>query len=228
MTETKQRSSVRFCGRAYHALALTPESPVNDWLAELDRSLSRSPGFFAGKAVVVDISKLSLSKQDLAGLIADMAARGIRILAVEGADPAWADRDLPPFLTGGRPEADESAQRPAPQTAPEPSSLVIDVPVRSGQSIVNPHGDVTVVGSVSSGADVIAAGSVHVYGALRGRALAGAYGDAGARIFCRRLEAELMAINGHYLVADDVEPRLRNKAIHAWLDGETLQIISLD
>jgi septum site-determining protein MinC len=108
------------------------------------------------------------------------------------------------------------------------SSLLIDAPVRSGQAIVHPDGDVTVVGSVASGAEIIAAGSIHVYGTLRGRVLAGAYGNQRARIFCRRLDAELIAIDGHYIVADEVEPHLRKAPIQAWLEGDELKIITMN
>jgi septum site-determining protein MinC len=108
------------------------------------------------------------------------------------------------------------------------SSLLIDAPVRSGQLIVHPEGDVTIVGSVASGAEIIAGGSIHVYGTLRGRVLAGADGNDRARIFCRRLEAELMAIDGHYIVADQIEPHLRKAPIQAWLEGDALEIITMD
>jgi septum site-determining protein MinC len=74
---------------------------------------------------------------------------------------------------------------------------VFEHPIRSGQSIIFPHGDVTILGSVASGAEVVAGGSIHVYGALRGRALAGSTGDMRARIFCSRNEAELMSIDGY-------------------------------
>ncbi len=235
MITTEQRSSVRFSGRAYHALALTPESPVSGWLADLDAWLKRSPEFFAGKAIVIDVSKLSLTGPSMASLMAGIASRGIRVLGVEGADPALGGDSLPPLLTAGRPVGAKGASRgSAPQAAerrPAPASspaLLIDAPVRSGQSIVCPEGDVTIIGAVSSGAEVIAAGSIHIYGTLRGRALAGAYGNRGARIFCQRLEAELMAIDGHYLVADELQPRLRKQSIQAWLEGETLQIMPLD
>src|SRR6476620_9020344 len=73
----------------------------------------------------------------------------------------------------------------------------MEEPVRSGQSVIFPHGDVTVVGQVASGAEVVAGGSIHVYGALRGRALAGSMGNPRARIFCRKNEAELLAIDGY-------------------------------
>ena len=100
--------------------------------------------------------------------------------------------------------------------------------MRSGQLIVYPEGDVTVVGSVASGAEIVASGSVHVYGTVRGRVLAGAYGNQRARIFCRRLEAELMAIDGHYIVADEIETHLRQAPIQAWLEGDALKITTMD
>jgi septum site-determining protein MinC len=100
--------------------------------------------------------------------------------------------------------------------------------VRSGQAIVHPEGDVTVVGSVASGAEIVAGGSIHIYGTLRGRALAGMYGNGKARVFCRRLEAELVAIDGFYKVADELEPYLHKKAVQAWLEGGTVKIMTLD
>jgi septum site-determining protein MinC len=94
--------------------------------------------------------------------------------------------------------------------------------------IVHPEGDVTIVGSVASGAEIVAAGSIHVYGTLRGRVLAGAYGNQRARIFCRRLDAELMAIDGHYIVADEIEPHLRKESIQVWLEGDELKLITMN
>jgi len=107
-------------------------------------------------------------------------------------------------------------------------SLLIEAPVRSGQTIINPDGDVIILGAVASGAEVIAAGSIHVYGALRGRALAGAYGNESARIFCRRFEAELVAIGGYYKVTEETETGLRQKPVQAWLSGNDLKMASLD
>jgi septum site-determining protein MinC len=100
--------------------------------------------------------------------------------------------------------------------------------VRSGQSVIFPEGDVTVVGSVASGAEIIAGGSIHVYGTLRGRAIAGSTGNGRARIFCHRLEAELLAIDGLYKTADDMEPKLRGRAVQAWLDGDAMVLAALD
>ena len=108
------------------------------------------------------------------------------------------------------------------------TSLLIDQPVRSGQSIVFEKGDVSIIGSVASGAEVIAGGSIHVYGALRGRAIAGLTGNHHARIFCRRMEAELLAIDGVYQTADDMNAALRGKPVQAWLAGEAMMLATLD
>ena len=77
----------------------------------------------------------------------------------------------------------------------------------------------TVLGSVGSGAEIVAGGSIHVYGTLRGRAMAGASGNPRARIFCNKLEAELLAIDGYYTTADDIDQGLRGRPVQAWLDG---------
>jgi septum site-determining protein MinC len=85
-----------------------------------------------------------------------------------------------------------------------------------------------VLGSVGSGAEVMAGGSIHIYGALRGRAMAGTSGDRKARIFCQRLEAELLAIDGYYRTAEDLDAKLLKKPVQAWLTDETLNIAEID
>ncbi|HKA72073.1 MAG TPA: septum site-determining protein MinC, partial [Xanthobacteraceae bacterium] len=198
-----------------------------------------------GKPVVLDLSAVNLSKDAIAHLVAELQTRDIRIMGIEGANPAEVGPELPPVLKGGRPAgpldpvnapppaASPPAASPAPAPAPapaaqEPSSLVLESPVRSGQSVVFPQGDVTVLGSVASGAEIIAGGSIHVYGTLRGRALAGSAGNARARIFCHRAEAELLAIDGYYRTAEDMEPSLRNQPIQAWLQGDVMLIAPLN
>jgi len=114
-----------------------------------------------------------------------------------------------------------------PTPAPVPC-LFIDHHVRSGQNIESPAGDVTVIGSVSSGAEILAGGSIHVYGTLRGRALAGISGDCNARIFCRSFQAELLAINGRYRVAENVDPNLRGRPVQARLEGSGMTLTALE
>ena len=101
-------------------------------------------------------------------------------------------------------------------------------PVRSGQQVYAENRDLTVLATVGAGAEVIADGSIHIYGTLRGRALAGAQGNPKARIFCREFHAELVAIAGNYKVLEDIPKELRGKPVQVWLDGDTLRIEQLD
>jgi septum site-determining protein MinC len=94
--------------------------------------------------------------------------------------------------------------------------------------VVFPEGDVTVLGSVGSGAEIVAGGSIHVYGTLRGRAMAGINGNSSARIFCQKIEAELLAIDGYYQTAEEIADSLRNRPAQAWLEGEMLRITPLN
>lgn len=105
--------------------------------------------------------------------------------------------------------------------------LVLDRPVRSGQQVYCPYGDIVVLQQTSAGSELLAGGSVHVYGALRGRVLAGVQGDTQARIFCARLEAELIAIAGRYRLLDDIESNLKGQAVMIYLDQEKLKIVPI-
>ncbi|MBN9509491.1 MAG: septum site-determining protein MinC [Alphaproteobacteria bacterium] len=224
-TAARPRSRLRVRGRSFIALVLAPEPPLAEWLDELDAQMQRSPAYFAGKPVVADLTALAAVPETVAGLFESLAARGIRLVGIEGIEPAVTGLDLPPLLTGGR-ALSEVAEEEKPRS--EPASLLLDMPVRSGQSVVFGTGDVTIIGSVASGAEVVAGGSVHIYGTLRGRAVAGVAGNGTARIFCRRLEAELLAIDGLYRTADDIEPQLRGKPAQAWLAGDSMVVAGLD
>ena len=217
-------------------LVLRPEPPVDDWLAELDAQVARSPAFLESKPVVVDLGGVTADDADLLGLVRTLQGRGMRILSVEGADPSWPGaaewgRAIPGGRSTGMVEIPSAMAQPAvvlPAPEAEPAGLVINEPVRSGQSVIYPQGDVTVLGPIASGAEVFAGGSVHVYGTLRGRAVAGFRGNPKARVFCRRLEAELVAIDGVYLTADDMDASLRGRPVQAWLQGDSIVMTALD
>ena len=100
-------------------------------------------------------------------------------------------------------------------------------PVRSGQQVYAQNRDLTVCATVGAGAEVIADGSIHIYGALRGRALAGASGLTSARIFCRDFNAELVAVAGTYKVLEEVPKHLIGKSVQIWLENERLHIEEL-
>lgn len=120
-----------------------------------------------------------------------------------------------------------SAGQGAEPALPSAGTLMIKAPIRSGQSVFHPHGDVIVLGSVASGSEIVAGGSIHVYGTLRGRAIAGSEGNISARIFCRKNEAELLAVDGWYTTAEEMEGTSRGKAVQAFLDNDALCVVPL-
>jgi len=220
------RQSFRMRGRSYVAFTFCPVVPIAGWLEEIDATLARSPGFFVGKPVVLDLSAVDLSQSAIAHLIKSLEQRNIRILGIEGVNAAQLTTSMPPLLTSGRDRLLAQNELRKPEAKPKPNSLLLDSPVRSGQSIFS-EGDVTVLGSVASGAEIVAGGSIHVYGALRGRAMAGSNGNTTARIFSQKIAAELLAINGYYQTAEEIDGDLRHLPAQAWLEGTSIKIAPL-
>ncbi len=227
-------------------------------LAEEMRSrVQRAPNLFHRAAVVIDFGGLAqtpdlATAQRLIDALRDAGVLpvalaygtsetehlsvqlGLPLLAkfraqYERADASPAPEPAPPRreATPAEPAA-RAAAAPAPAATNAQPGLMQVAPVRSGQQIYADHRDLTVLTTVGAGAEVIADGSVHIYGALRGRALAGAQGNTQARIFCREFHAELVAIAGHYKVLEDVPKHLIGKAVQVWLDDEQLKIAALD
>jgi septum site-determining protein MinC len=228
-TAEATRQLVRMRGRSYVAFVFAPEIPIVGWLEEIDATLARSPGFFIGKPVVLDLSALDLSRAAITHLLNNLEERNIRVLGIEGVDSEKLTTSMPPLLTGGR-SCVITRTEPAvkPEAKPKSNSLLLESPVRSGQSIVFTDGDVTVLGSVGSGAEIVAGGSIHIYGTLRGRAMAGVNGNSSARIYCQKIEAELLAIDGYYQTAEQIDASLRNRPAQAWLQGATMKITPLN
>jgi septum site-determining protein MinC len=222
------RQQVRMRGRSYVAFTFCPVVPIAGWLEEVDATLARSPGFFVGKPVVLDLSAVDLSQSAIAHLVTSLEQRNIRVLGIEGVDAELITTSMPPLLTGGRHCVLTQNEPKKPEAKPKPTSLLLESPVRSGQSIVFIEGDVTVLGSVGSGAEIVAGGSIHIYGTLRGRAMAGVNGNAAARIYCQKIEAELLAIDGYYQTAEDISATLRSRPAQAWLAGDTMRITPLN
>ncbi|ORE96884.1 septum site-determining protein MinC [Aurantimonas sp. 22II-16-19i] len=243
LTDTRP---IRLKGRSFLALVLSPELPFSNWLERLDDLAARSTGFFLGRPIVLDLDGLDITQADLKELLGELGERGVRVMGIEGVRGSVIGPNMPPLMKGGRPAGDiepEAAPAPAATAADSPasqpakhaepaiemhaqraaSSIVITEPVRSGQSIIFPEGDVTILGSVASGAEIVAGGSIHIYGTLRGRALAGSVGNASARIFCRKLEAELLAIDGLYKMPDDMDPKHLGQPVVVWLEGDTIK-----
>jgi len=225
---------LNFRARSLLAFVLEPSEPIGEWLQALDAWLARSPTFFAAKPVLLEMAGLEVSLKDYRQLLGDLARRHIRVMGVENAGQTLVGPHLPPVVTGTRTvNAPVTAHGEAPPSsgaadADVASSLVVDGNVRSGQSIVHPEGDVTIVGRVGSGAEIVAGGSVHVYGALQGRVIAGISGSPSARIFCKEARAELLCIGGVYITAEHMDPEIEGRSLEARLDGEDLKLRTLD
>jgi septum site-determining protein MinC len=224
---TAVRQNLRFKGKSYLALVLTPEEPYEAWIEELADLSARSPGFFATRPVVLDVAATGLPPRDVKALVVALDRIGVRVMGLEGPRHLKLPPGMPPLLNGGRQasgiEVHEEGEDSQPKAAAPTGSLVVEN-VRSGQSVVFPDGDVTVIGSVASGAEVLAAGSIHIYGTLRGRAVAGAYGNPHARIFCRKLEAEFLAIDAEYLTAEGIDQSILGQPVQIWSENASIKL----
>lgn len=220
--------------------------------AEMADRVQRAPKLFARAAVVIDFGGLSRcpDASEASALVAALRGAGVMPVALAYGTPAIEalsqaiglpllakfrasyerDGEAEPAPAPRKAAAAEpAAQAPvaAPAARGEPG-LVHLHPVRSGQQVYAQERDLTVCATVGAGAEVIADGSIHVYGALRGRALAGAGGLASARIFCREFHAELVAVAGHYKVLEEIPKELLGKAVQIWLENDKLRIEQLD
>jgi septum site-determining protein MinC len=220
--------------------------------AELADKVAQATSLFQHAPVVLDLSHLAAlpDRDTVRDLLARIRASGMLPVGLSygtSENEALArSLDLPPFArfrAAYEPLAAASAAPtqdiPAPAAAPEPArvepppatamaaGLIHEQPVRSGQQVYARGRDLILGALVGNGAEVIADGSIHVYGALRGRALAGAQGETGARIWCQEFFAELVSIAGRYRVFEEIPPDLRGKPVQAWLDGEKLMLRKL-
>jgi septum site-determining protein MinC len=220
-------------GRFLTALALRidTESADGPFYAQLDEQLRRTPQFFLGAPVVLDLVNAPgfVDPDRIRDLVENLRRRELRVFGVQnaaGLDTAVlqglglialsAGRDAPlqPRETGPA----RAAEAPTPA-----KNILIRSPVRSGQMVVAEQGDLTVIGSVASGAELVAAGNIHVYGSLRGRAMAGCNGDETAHIFCQSLNAELVAIAGLYRTSEMMADNARQQhCTHIFLKDEKL------
>lgn len=163
-----------------------------------------------------------------------IAATGLRVVGISGCKDtelkAEIERAGLPLLTEGKEKAPRqvSAPEPAPVVTPVTKTRLIDMPVRSGQRIYAPHCDLIVTSHVSAGAELIADGNIHVYGMMRGRALAGASGDKDAQIFCTHLTPELVSIAGEYWLSDKIPAEFYGKAARLQLINDALTIQPLN
>ncbi len=156
-----------------------------------------------------------------------IAAKATVDTAVGGEPPAETASEVSAASHDGAASIAE-AETAAPLVLETPSpSLTVKSPVRGGQVVYAQGTDLVLLAPVNPGGEVIADGNIHAYAPIRGRALAGAHGNEDARLFCQSLDAELVSVAGHYLSADEIDPRWRKKAVHVRLDGGDVVITEL-
>jgi len=196
----------------------------HDLFAEqLAEKIAKAPHFFQKAPLVIDLQAVPPENINLSYLVNLLRSHGLVPIAVRGGNLEQNNLALSMDL-GLLPEAKAERPRYFEQT---PFSKIITHPIRSGQQIVALQGDLVVLATVSHGAEILAQGNIHVYGPLRGRALAGVNGNTEARIFCQSLEAELVSIAGQYQVSEGLPENLRGKPTQIYLQENELKIEAL-
>lgn len=209
---------------------------------QLAEKKEQAPNFFSDTPVVISLEKLDahMNLSTLAGLLQICKNHGLLPVALRGSEnfrPLAQQSGLVLMPPGRGREKPMEMPAPEPEATPEPvveavlsgsaQNKIITQPIRSGQQVYAPGGDLVVLAPVSAGSELLADGNIHVYGPLRGRALAGVRGNTEARIFCQSLEAELVSIAGHYKTAEDLRKSHWKLAAHISLDGDSLKIAAL-
>ncbi|MEE1999919.1 septum site-determining protein MinC [Alkalimonas sp. MEB108] len=199
----------------------------------LQQKLDQAPGFFHQAAMVIQLTpehqsldfnalkqlfqQLKLVLVGVTGATAEQKqqaqAAGLAVLRL--------GQDSKPVATPSSPVDDARVEQ-----VPMQSKLV-EQTIRSGQQIYAKGADLIVRGSVGAGAEVIADGNIHIYGTLRGKAIAGASGDTSKRIFCHHLQAELVSIAGHYWLSDSLQGEYWNKAACIRMQDNSIAISEL-
>jgi septum site-determining protein MinC len=225
----------------------------NEFEQTLRDKINQAPGFFKDIPLIISLEKYEglSSELDFFKIIGTCRRHNIHVIGVRGGNDDQRrlargaslallpggnqrDRDIPapeadaaaPVATDGDKEQTESPKR-AEHGEPVPARIVSQ-PVRSGQQVYAPDGDLIILASVQAGAEVLAAGNVHVYGPLRGRALAGIHGAEHARVFCQSLEAELVSIAGHYKISEDLQDNGWKTAVQIQLRDDVLVVTPLE
>ena len=223
----------------------------NDFSAQLNEKIQQAPQFFQDSPVLINLEKLAdddlpidialliqqcrdLSLQPIAfkgvgdALKAAVAATGLASLPDTSTRAKASDLHLPEVSAAAVTNQSQVEVRTVTEEKlVQRPSKVITRPVRSGQQVYAEGADLIVLSQVSEGAEVIADGHIHVYGALRGRALAGVRGDTQARVFCQKLEAEIISVAGNFLLSDSLPEALNKQAAQAFLDGDVLRLETL-
>lgn len=191
-------------------------------MTELDHKLAQAPQFFLGAPLVVNLSAIQHDSLNLSALKDLLISRQLVIVGITGATTVLSKQAKDLGLAIVKAGKQSSTPPPAPR-----QTKIVKQNIRSGQQVYAKNGDLIIFGAVGNGAEVIADGSIHIYGALRGKAMAGAAGDTSAVIIAHSLEAELVSIAGQYWLAENLQQHSSDKSGCIRLNGESLMVESL-
>ncbi|MCU8034568.1 MULTISPECIES: septum site-determining protein MinC [unclassified Shewanella] len=191
-------------------------------MTELDHKLAQAPQFFLGAPLVVNLSAIQHDSLNLSALKDLLISRQLVIVGITGATTVLSKQAKDLGLAIVKAGKQSSTPPPAPR-----QTKIVKQNIRSGQQVYAKNGDLIIFGAVGNGAEVIADGSIHIYGALRGKAMAGAAGDSSAVIIAHSLEAELVSIAGQYWLAENLQQHSSDKSGCIRLNGESLMVESL-
>jgi len=203
---------------------------------QLQPLIEQTPHFFQQLPIILDLSSLTLNPGqhiDFPAVISCLHRNGLIPIGIRGASTeqqTFAMQAGLAILSNVKLEHTELTAPKIPSSPTEITAQIITQPVRSGQQIYAKNCDLIVLAAVSPGAELLADGNIHIYGRLKGRALAGVTGNLNTHIFCKNLEAELVAIAGHYWLSEDLSdiyPTPSKTGVHIFLHQERLQITTL-
>ncbi|MCK5661934.1 MAG: septum site-determining protein MinC [Thiotrichaceae bacterium] len=207
------------------------ETNIDNIANQLAEKVSKAPMFFQQAPVVIDLNAVSDENGiDLLEVITVVRHSGLIPIAVRGGNSQQQEMALSlnlGILTNTIPTNECAPEIEDPSISIPSQTKIVTQPIRSGQQVVALNGDLIVLAAVSHGAEVLAHRHIHIYGALRGRALAGVNGDSEARIFCQQFNAELLSVAGQYMVNEDLPEDLLGKPVQVYLQDKSLKIISL-
>ena len=206
-------------------------SDPNQFIADLRRHAHHTPNLFKNMPVIIDLQRINRDEKeiDFAMLQHQLKQHGLIPVGVRHGNEKQniaAENAGLPLLSHQNPNshAAKAKTQQTEKSAQHSNTMVISVPIRSGQQIYAKDASLIILAQVSNGAEILADGHIHVYGALRGRALAGIKGDKTARIFCQQLDAELVSIAGYYKLHDDLPANHGAPITQIYLDNEKICI----
>lgn len=204
----------------------------------LKMAIEKAPNFFVNAPVILDLYTIDFPAEALDKILDKVRGQDLIPIGVIVNQPHLQHHALARGLAifpKGKQNNNPSAAQEKPstavqepvKTAPITTAKIITHPVRSGQQIYAKDADLIILNSVSNGAEIIADGNIHVYGALHGRALAGVNGNQQARIFCKKLNAELVSIAGLYQLSTDFEHKKAKENMQIYLENEKIHVETL-